>query len=262
MISIPAANSIAGGRLLGTDVWILARAEQLVRKCLDWYGEYAFHKVYRAIYDFVAVDLSSIYFDISKDRLYTGGRDSLARRSGQTAFHRLNLALVRLLAPVLSYTCEEVWQHSKLPAGAPDSVHLTYFPEPESLTEGITESQRAQAADWDLLVPVREEVLKGLDAAREDRMIGSSLEAAAAIYAGPDLYPLLERHAADLPAWFIVSQVELHRAEAGKRFAVTIDRARGDKCERCWKYTTDVGSNADFPTICAACASVIPEFLS
>jgi len=256
----PARDSVPASRLAGIDAWILVRAEDLIRRCLAWYHEYAFHKVYRAVYDFATTDLSAIYFDISKDRLYTAGPSSHIRRSGQTALHRLNLALVRLLAPILSFTCEEVWRHTKFGTAEWDSVHMALFPQPEELTQGLTPAQRKQAADWDQLVPVRDEVLKALDVAREDKVIGSSLEAAVLLEAGGDLYQLLHRFAPELPAWFIVSQVELER-DSSSTLKVHVERARGDKCERCWKYTTDVGRDSDFPTVCASCATVLPEFL-
>lgn len=256
----PERDGVPGSALPDLDTWILLRAEDLVRRCTAWYGEYAFHKVYRAIYDFAITDLSAIYFDVSKDRLYTAGPSSPARRSGQTALHRLNLALVRLLAPMLSYTCEEVWRHTKFAADA-DSVHMAYFPNAEELSEGITEEQRRRAAEWDRLTPIRDQVLKELDAAREDRVIGSSLEAAVVLEAGDDLYALLERFAPELPEWLIVSQVELERGGT-EGLEIRVERARGDKCERCWKYKTDIGGNNEFPTVCAACACVVPEFLS
>jgi isoleucyl-tRNA synthetase len=255
----PIEDSLQGDELSEIDAWILVRAEKLVARCIDWYKEYAFHKAYRAVYDFAITDLSAVYFDVSKDRLYTAGPSSRARRSAQTALHRLNLALVRLLAPILSFTSEEVWRYTAAGSSSPESVHLTYFPRAEELTEGLTTMQREQAADWDLLIPVRDRVLKALDGAREDRVIGSSLEAAAVLKAGGDLYHLLEIHAADLPAWFIVSQVDLERTGSDE-LIVHVERARGDKCERCWKYTTDVGSDPAFPTVCAACAAILPEF--
>ena len=256
----PVRNAVSGDRLAGMDAWILVRAEDLVRRCLAAYSRYEFHKVYRAIYDFVITDLSAIYFDISKDCLYTAGPNSPARRSAQTALHRLNHALVRLLAPILSFTCEEVWRHTKFGEAAPESVHLAYFPRPEELTEGMGQALRDEAADWDKLLPVRDQVLKALDAAREDKIIGASLEAAVFIEAGGEIYGLLASHERSLPTWFIVSQVELQRGPADS-LAVRVERARGDKCERCWKYTTDVGSDPEFATLCASCASVVPEFL-
>jgi isoleucyl-tRNA synthetase len=258
------AESVAGNRLTDVDSWILLRAEDLVRRCLGWYQQYEFHRVYRALYEFAITDLSAIYFDVSKDRLYTAGPSSPERRSAQTALYRLNLVLVRLLAPILSFTCEEVWRHLNPADKSPEnisSVHIAYLPSAEELSKGISAEQRERAADWNRLVPVRDQVLKALDTAREDKLIGSSLEGAVFLVAGVDIYPLLERVAAALPAWFIVSQVNLERgSEDG--LSIRVERARGDKCERCWKYTNDVGSNEDFPTVCAACAAVLPEFLS
>jgi isoleucyl-tRNA synthetase len=257
----PAVDAVDGGDLLGIDQWILLRAEDLVRRCRAWYAAYEFHKVYRAVYDFATIDLSALYFDVSKYRLYTGGPRSVERRSGQTAFYRLALALTRLLAPILSYTCDEVWSHLKLPPGSPDSVHIDYFPEPEDPTKGINSAQREAAADWDKLLGIRDQVLKALDEAREVKTIGKSTDAAVSLEASGDLYVLLAKHEADLADWFIVSQVSLTDTDADQ-FRATVDRARGDKCERCWKYKSDVGSNPEFPTVCASCASVIPEFLA
>jgi isoleucyl-tRNA synthetase len=257
----PLQDEVPGSEFTGIDVWILLRAEQLVTRCRAFYAEYAFHKVYRAVYDFATTDLSAIYFDVSKDRLYTAGPKSQERRSGQTALYRLNLALVRLLAPVLSFTCEEIWQHKNLGTGRSQSVHLAEFPQPEELSEGITLHQRELAAERELLMPIREQVLKALNTARDEKIIGSSLEAAVVLRPGAEIYPLLTQFAAELPMWFIVSEVTLEQGSA-EGLEITVGRARGEKCERCWKYTTDVGSNPDFPTACAACASVIPEFLT
>jgi isoleucyl-tRNA synthetase len=250
-----AADAVPGDELAEIDTWILLRAEDVVRRCRDWYGEYAFHKVYRALYDFAVTDLSAVYFDISKDRLYTSGASSHARRSGQTALHRLNLALARLLAPILSFTCEEVWRHAKQGA----SVHVDVFPEPGDLSAGIGVGKRERAAEWDQLIALREPVLKALDNARDEKVIGSSLEAAVVLTAAGDVYKTLEKFASELPAVFIVSQVSLLRGDVDP-IGVTVERARGDKCERCWKYTTDVASDADFPTVCASCAQVLREF--
>jgi isoleucyl-tRNA synthetase len=255
----PATQAIAGADLESFDAWILLRAEELVEKCLGWYNEYAFHKVYRAVYEFAGNDLSAVYFDVSKDKLYTSGPSSHTRRSGQTALHRLNTALTRLLAPILSFTCEETWKHTKLPPGAADSVHMDLFPSPEDLSGGITAGQRAQAKEWDRLVELREPVLKALDAARADKVIGSALEAAVILEAGGEFFALLEKFAAELPGLFIVSQVELKRLDEDT-LSVRVERARGDKCERCWKFKTDVGSDADWPTVCASCAQILREY--
>lgn len=252
----PQQEGVAGEELTGVDAWILVRAEELVKRCLDYYSQYAFHKVYRAVYDFATTELSAVYFDVAKDRLYTAAPDSIARRSAQTALYRLNLALVRLLAPILSFTCEEVWKSMQRGASGTESVHIAYFPDSAELAEGLAAGRREEAQDWEKLVPVRDQVLKALDAAREDKVIGSSLEGAATLLAGGELYALLGKHVTDLPGWFIVSQVELQRRQ-DDGLEVRVERARGDKCERCWKFTVDVGNDVEFPTVCAACASVL-----
>ncbi len=252
------ADAVPGSALHGIEAWILIRAEDVVARCLQHYKDYAFHRVYRAVYDFATVTVSALYADISKDRLYTFGANSPERRSAQTALQRIHLAMAKLLAPILSYTCEEVWSYTKSDAGDPESIHVGLFPEPGELTEGITAEQRAAAADWEALLLVREQVFKALDSAREDKVIGSSLEAAVELTASGELLARLKSHEADLPTWFIVSQVSLESGE----FAVSVERAQGDKCERCWRYTDDVGSNPDFPTVCARCAAVLPGFLA
>ncbi len=254
----PAAHAIAGGELEEIDQWILVRAEELVRKCRAWYEEYAFHRVYRAIYDFATIDLSSVYFDISKDTLYTAAPNWKARRSVQTALYRVNYAMVRLLAPILAFTTDEAWAHMKLPAGSPLSVHLAELPAPEELTTGITSEQRARVADWDLLIPIRDTVLKSLENARQEKLIGAPLEAKVKLQANGTLYPLLEKYADALPNLFIVSQVDVGNG-AGD-LSVSVERAVGEKCERCWKYRK-LGSDAEYPTVCEPCSRAVREIV-
>ncbi|MGO9096087.1 MAG: isoleucine--tRNA ligase [Bryobacteraceae bacterium] len=256
----PAQDALPTAELLEMDQWMLVRAEQLVRDCRRFYDELAFHRVYRAIYDFSTIDLSALYFDVLKDRLYTTPPRSHGRRSAQTALYRINYALVRLAAPLLSYTAEEVWRHMRKPAGAPESVHLALFPEPEELTASLTGEQRQRLQNWERLLAVRDSVLKSLETARQEKTIGAPLEARVLLRAGPDLIPLLEEYLAELPALFIVSQVAVERAAEGQ-LSVEIGRAAGVKCERCWKYLTDVGANPAWPTICPPCAAAVEEFL-
>ncbi|HVN06455.1 MAG TPA: isoleucine--tRNA ligase [Bryobacteraceae bacterium] len=252
----PATGAVPAAELLELDQWILFRAEELVAHCRAWYDEFAFHKVYRALYDFATVDLSSLYFDVLKDRLYTAATKSHARRSAQTALYRLQYALVRLVAPILAFTAEEVWAHM----GQKGSVHLALFPEPAELTEGLPEANRKRAENWDRLIKVREDVLKSLEEARQGKFIGAPLEARVRLTANGNLYPLLQEYALELPGLFIVSQVALDQ-KPGEEIAVAVERADGQKCERCWKYTTDTGSDPQFPTICAACAAAVKEML-
>ena len=187
----PATDAVPGDELLELDQWILVRAEELVARCRIWYDDFAFHKVYRAVYDFATVDLSSIYFDVLKDRLYTSAPKSQARRSAQTALHRLALALVRLFAPILSFTMEEVWQH----LNQTGSVHTAYFPESAELTEGIGAGRPQARGKLDRLIAVRESVLKSLETARQEKFIGAPLEARVQLSADGELYPLLSEYA-------------------------------------------------------------------
>jgi isoleucyl-tRNA synthetase len=242
----PAQHAVAPDDMLEIDRWILARAEDLIRRCRAWYDELAFHKVYRAVYDFATTDLSAIYFDILKDRVYTASTRSHARRSGQTALYRVHYALTRLVAPLLAFTAEEVWSHTAKPAGAPDSVHLALLPEPDEVAVGLG---TAKLAKWDALLRVRERVLKALEEARQVKFIGSSLEVCFNHTASTDIYTLLQEYATNLPSIFIVSEVEL---EPGLDLDVTVERASGKKCERCWKYTA---ANS----ICDTCAAALQQ---
>src|SRR6202041_4168698 len=159
----PDIDSIPGDKLSEIDQWILLKTEELVAKCRAWFDEYAFHKVYRAVYDYATTDLSAVWVDVVKDRLYTAGSRSHSRRSAQTAVYRIVYALVRLVAPLLSFTTEEVWGYLCKPAGSPDSVHLALLPEPSELTDGMTPDQRSRQTNWENLILVRDQVLKALE---------------------------------------------------------------------------------------------------
>jgi isoleucyl-tRNA synthetase len=256
----PARDALPPDQMLEIDLWILLRAEDLVAKCRAWYDEYAFHKVYRALYDFAAIDLSATHSDIAKDRLYTSAPKWRRRRSAQTAIYRVAYALVRLMAPMLAYTTEEVWGYLKKPEGSPASVHMDLFPDPGELTAGITAAQRSRLENWGKLFPVREEVLRRLAVARdEEKLIGSSLEARVRLTANGDLYPLLREYAKELPELFIVSEVALENGAGA--LSVEVERAPGGKCERCWKYLPEVGQDAEFPNLCASCSEAVREIL-
>jgi isoleucyl-tRNA synthetase len=240
----PEADAVPVNELLEIDRWILSRMEDLVRRTRASYSDNAFHKVYRAIYDFATTDLSAVYFDVLKDRLYTAAPKSHARRSGQTALYKVHYALTRLAAPLLAFTTEEVWSYTRKPAGAPGSVHLALLPEPDEVASGL---DAAKLARWERLLEVRNVVLKALEEARQAKFIGTSLEARVRL-AGANL----DDYAADLPALFITSQVML---EPGDALKVTIERAEGTKCERCWKYSVFGGP------VCDSCASSLKEML-
>jgi len=256
----PAKDCVAAEKLWEIDQWALGRAENLAADCRRWYQEFAFHKVHHALVSFATVDLSAVYFDVLKDRLYTAAPASAARRSAQTALYRLAHALTRLAAPLLSFTCEEVWALLPKRASDPDSVHLALFPEAGELTAELGEEQLRRIESWNRLMDVRPVVLKALEQARQEKFIRNALEARVVLSVNGDVGALLADFQNHLPMLFIVSEVEL-KTGAGPEIQVQVERARGVKCERCWKYATDVGASARWPTICGPCVQAVEEIV-
>jgi isoleucyl-tRNA synthetase len=260
----PARDSVPDAELEELDRWMLTRTAALVSDCRKWYDAFEFHRVYHALYDFAVVDLSAFYFDLLKDRLYTFAPRNRARRSAQTAVYRIASALLRLTAPILAFTSEEIWKHFPRGTGDPESVHLALFPAAEELGAPL---EAAKAANWEKLLAVRTEVLRALESARNAKTISGALEAKVVLHAAQDLFPLLEQYKSWLPALFIVSQVELHAAAPADEqksdslpgLSVAVQRADGAKCERCWNYSTHVGENADYPTVCERCVKALTE---
>ena len=253
----PQTDAVLAEEMEPIDQWILVRGDELVAKCRVWYDEYAFHRIYQACYAFCSTDLSAVYFDVLKDRLYTTATKSRARRSAQTALYRLTDSLIRLLAPILAFTCEEIWKS----LGKTESVHLALLPNPEELTAGIPAAQRSSLADWDKLMALRGEVTKPLETARQTNLIGAPLEAKVKIAAEEATYNLLAAHQDELPGLFIVSQVELVRGGPGP-MVVEVGKADGTKCERCWKFMPNVGADPELPTVCAPCAGAVREMFA
>ncbi|MGH7395873.1 MAG: class I tRNA ligase family protein, partial [Candidatus Methylomirabilales bacterium] len=209
---------------------------------------------YHSLHNFCAVDLSGFYLDVLKDRLYTSGRTSRARRAAQTALYHLLTGLVRLMAPVLSFTAEEVWAALPKTGGEAESVHLEAFPavEGEWLDDALGER-------WERLLSVRDQVLKALEEVRQAKTIGNSLEAHVDLHAGTALLSFLRPYAAELPTLFIVSSVTLHPDDEVPEDTLTVrvSRARGLKCERCWTYRETVGKRSEHPTLCDRCVTVL-----
>jgi len=274
----PSQNALLNEQLEEIDRWMLERTAELIRKCREWYVAYDFHRVYHAIHDYCVVDLSAFYFDVLKDRLYTKAARNRSRRSAQTAVWKITSALVRLVAPILVFTSEEIWSHlPKLP-GEPESVHIMLFPEVRDFQTGLAVSV---AADWELLVKIRAEALKALEAARNAKRINSSLEAKVnfelfTAAAEAQFLSTLRKYAAWLPGLLIVSQVGIpadsagqmrtrglhgdsYRSEVFPGLAVRVIAAAGTKCERCWNYSTHVGENTRYPGICERCSEALAE---
>lgn len=251
----PVAHMVPIGEMREFDQWILLRTDDLVERCRQGYDNFEFHRVYQAIYNFASVDLSSTYFDVLKDRLYTAAPNSQARRSGQSALYLMTQTLLRLCAPLLAFTSEEAWGFLAKREGDAASVHLADLPEPGALSAALSAEQRECLKNWTPLLALRDEVLKSLETARQEKIIGKSLEAKLRIQADANQLALLQQYEAELAEWFIVSQVELTSHAAP--LAVEVLKAEGSKCERCWKFKVDIGANANYPTACASCAVVV-----
>ena len=230
------------------------------------YDEFAFHKIYHRVNHFCIVDLSAFYFDVLKDRLYISAPKSPARRSAQTAIWRIGEALVCLLAPITSFTSEEIWQNLPKVEAREESVHLAQFPSAaQILGASVPEQAESQQKDWQTLRSIRDEVLKGLEEARNSKLIGTGLEAQVYLTASDPLYSLLKRYEAQLRYLFIVSAVETRLAASpdGSAGAVKVEvkKADGQKCDRCWNYSTHVGEDQTYPTVCERCSAVLKEIV-
>jgi isoleucyl-tRNA synthetase len=212
---------------------------------------------------FCVVDLSAFYFDVLKDRLYTFTPNSPGRRSAQTAMWKIAEALVRLLAPITSFTSEEIWQYLPAVSGREESVHLTSFPSAaEILGEEVpTDADEKFARDWTTLRSVRDEVLKKLEEARANNLIGGGLEARVHLRAADPVYSVLSRYADQLRYLFIVSAVSLSPVTGNGSSGVHVEvrKADGKKCERCWNYSTHVGEDPVYPMLCERCSPRVKE---
>ncbi|HLV93818.1 MAG TPA: isoleucine--tRNA ligase [Candidatus Acidoferrales bacterium] len=259
----PARDSLPDSQLWEMDAWMLRRTGALIRRCREWYDNFEFHRVYHAIEDFCTVDLSAFYFDVLKDRLYTFAAKNPRRRSAQTAVYRIANALIRLIAPAVVFTSEEAWKFLPRVAGDPVSVHITLFPEAQEFELALDEKR---AENWERLLGVRNEVLKALEPLRAAKTISANLEARVTLRASGKLASILREYAAQLPAMFIVSQVELAGLDGNgtpgdgvESLQVEAGRALGKKCDRCWNYSVHVGENTRYPTVCERCAVALDE---
>jgi len=256
----PDTHAVSDPELLELDRWILARTRLLVERCRKAYFDYEFHVVYHALNNFCSVDLSALYLDIVKDRLYCSWATGTARRSAQTALWRILDTLVRLMAPILTFTAEEIWGYVPGQKPRAESVLLAEFPPAERV-----EGDEALLATWQLLLDVREAVTKSLEQARQEGRIGHSLDARVQLGFETDgaLGELLGSRLAGLPTLFIVSQVERSELTASEEsplvagLRVAVERAAGEKCARCWNYRTSVGADANHETLCAPCIAAL-----
>lgn len=242
----PAKDMVQFSQMTELDRWALGRLNELIRKATAGYEGYEFYKVYHALNHFFTVDLSAGYLDMLKDRLYTWKNDGVERRSSQTVLYLLLDHLVRIMAPITSFLAEETLTY--LPGEKPESVFLLEFPKPNSAWDN-----QDLARDMAALFEVRSDVSKSLENLRQQKVIGSGLDAQVIVTAEGPKMEVLKRHVSLLPEFFIVSQVSLKMGG----YQVETKKAEGEKCERCWYYSTDIGTSPQFPTVCPKCTKAL-----
>jgi isoleucyl-tRNA synthetase len=257
----PSTDAVPFERLEEIDRFVLGRYGELGRKILQAYTDYDYATVFQGVNSFATVDLSSFYADVSKDRLYTFAARSAQRRSAQTAMFVMDEGLARLIAPILPFTADELWRF--IPGKKDESVHLALFPSDAELGALVDADLLAR---WTELLSVREGVLAEIEPLRKSKQIGSSLQAKVVLAAAGRELELLERYARDLPMLFIVSEVALQAApgttaagDTGTPRRVTIERAGGVKCERCWRYVDRVSSEPAWAGLCERCQDALAQ---
>jgi isoleucyl-tRNA synthetase len=274
----PATDAVAESELLPLDRYMLARTRDLTEKILAWYDAFEFHRVYHAVNEFAIVDLSSFYLDVLKDRMYTFAPTSAARRSAQTVLWKITEALVRLVAPILSFTTDEIWEYLPAVEGREKSVHLALFPKPE---EVFSENPAALLDEWKRAFEIRDEALRILEEERQAKRIGKGLEAELEISAWgryADALKMLD--SADLKEFFNVSAVSLNDVSESGFFQEPLDTesplpvkefdrsgnfrvkalpASGHKCARCWNFMPEVSNYGIWENVCTRCQSALRE---
>jgi isoleucyl-tRNA synthetase len=247
----PETDAVAYEEMLEIDRWALAATNEVARKVIEAYKRFDYTAVYHALYNYTTVTLSAVYFDVLKDRLYTFAPKSTGRRSAQTAIYEIVDKFARLLAPILVFTADEIWEN--LQGKTEASVHMVEFPQ----TNG-RKDEAELLANWDKFFDVRSSVQKSLEEKRNEKLIGSSLEAAVTVRAGGETFALLKKYEAQLASLFIVSEVVLEQAESDT-VTVEVEHAAGAKCERCWNWSTTVGEDERYPTLDRRCVVQIKE---
>ncbi|HXO93064.1 MAG TPA: class I tRNA ligase family protein, partial [Candidatus Acidoferrum sp.] len=237
----PAKDSVSDLTLV--DRWAESRLQQLVQQCRDAYDQYEFHKVYHGVNQFCAVELSSLYIDITKDRMYCDAPDSPRRRATQAAMREIFDALCRLLAPVLGFTAEEAWHHSKAKLGG--SIHLQYLPE--------TQGRGREAIDQvEALLRLRGIIGQAIEHARQEKLIGNTLEARVILNSDSDVTDRIPKE--ELEEFFILSDLTIHRADEP---SASVTKTPYKKCARCWRHRPTVGTSKTHPDLCDRCESVV-----
>jgi isoleucyl-tRNA synthetase len=244
----PAKDRVPYESLSSIDKWLLSKLQRLIERVRESYESYSFHSIYHSIQNFCTVELSALYLDIIKDRMYVEKKDSVKRRASQTVVFDTLMALLRLSAPILSFTTEEMWSYVR-PFVREDSVHLSAFPEADRayVDAGIEQ-------EWEAIWRIREAVNKKIEEKRVEKVIGHPLDAKVVITAPPEDYAVLGKLGDELKEVLIVSQTEV---VSGSELEISVVRAEGVKCERCWQYATDVETGGTYPNVCKRCRDTL-----
>lgn len=257
----PAIDAVSYESLPNIDRFALHNLQALIEKTLKAYDTFEFHVIYHTLYNYCTVDLSAFYLDVLKDRLYTSPPESGERRSAQTVMYILLDSIVRIMAPILPFTAEEIWNFMPNRKENETSIHLTSFPE-------VNEAWKDEdlAKEWKRLLEVRGEVTRALEEARTKKLIGHSLDAVVTIAAKEDWHDTLNSYCNELRTIFIVSGVSLLKEERLpgafesndiEGLSILVEPAAGNKCERCWMHDPSVGTNSEHPTICNRCREAL-----
>ena len=249
----PETDKVEERELLPLDRYMLARTRELTEKVRDWYEAFEFHRVYHAVNDFAVIDLSSFYLDVLKDRMYTFAPTSHARRSAQTALWQITETLVRLVAPILSFTADEVWEYLPKVEGREVSVHLAQFPKPE---EVFSEDPAPLLEEWKQIFGLRDTAMVKLEEARQEKRIGKGLEAELEVLVTGNLHKLLSSYAPALKEILNVSKVTVVEDLSN---SVIVQPATGHKCARCWNFMPEVSSYGIWQNVCTRCQSALRE---
>ena len=256
----PDKDMVSNDELEELDKYALMKLDEVIAIARKGYDEYEYHTTAHALHNFCVVDMSNFYFDVLKDRLYTTAPDSKSRRAAQTVLYKVLDALTLILTPILAFTCDEIWtamKHDK--SRNPEGPLFNNIP-----TADYIETDEAFIAKWDRIHEIRTDVQKALELARNEKVIGKPLEAKVTLYADGELADFLKSELKSLPEIFITSAVEIADGEGEfkgdvKGLSITVNKADGEKCERCWKFSDTVGQDSEHPTLCAHCAETMKQ---
>ncbi len=247
----PAKNSVAYEQMFEIDKWAMQRLQKLITEVTQEYEAFAFHRVFSLLYNFCSVDMSSIYMDLLKDRLYCDPADSPSRRSCQTAIYKILDCLTLLFAPILIHTAEETWSALQHKSQNVEGVHLALLPKPDESIDW-----RADETKWQMLMSLRDEVLCALEPLRRDKVIGSNQQSSVTVFCGADSAAALEQFGLEnFAALCIVSEVKLEKTDGPTK--ISAEKSPHNKCQRCWNFWPSVGQNPRHPDLCSRCAETL-----